>query len=274
LAQKVGDDAAAAACVEKFRDAPFAFLRAIAARDAPHRHLKSQSLVGIVGLATTTALEMERSIQRKDTATQEPDPPGLTAQLTEASVGAYVRPAIWSAIIRAKVLGLSMTDLVANWREEIDPAQPYLADEANLCERYGQMTVTELSTILRDTRESSGSRMLAAVLLVGCDDTSLQDAVYAQVAVMDAAKDYELLRDVAEESIDALVRRDWRRFCENRFMLRSPELHVRGLVQACDSRIVGWSTAARIILAGLPTTNVNVPESMRRRLEEVAGRAV
>ncbi len=90
---------------------------------------------------------------------------------------------------------------------------------------------------------------------------------------MDAAKDYELLRDVAGETVDTLVRRDWLRFCDNPFMLRSPRLYVTGIRRACDSGMVGRSAAARMILAGLPNTNMNVPESMRGRLEELASRA-
>jgi hypothetical protein len=236
------------------------------------RHLKAGPFDGVLRLATTTALEMDKSAQRKETPTQEPDPPGLTAHLSEASLEAFIRPALWAAIMRAELLMLRMTDIVGNWREEIDPVQPYIADEVSMCERYFTMPVGELGTILRDTREANEKRMLAAVLLLGRDDSSVQDALYAQVTVLEASKDHELFRSLAGESVDALVRRDWLRFCEIPFMLRSPRLYVDSIRRACDSRSVGWSAAARIILAGLPTANVSLAESIRGRIEELAAR--
>ena len=272
MAQQADDDVVAAACLEKFRAAPFSFLRAIAARDELRRHLTSGSLEDIVRLATRAALEMEKSALRKEMPTQEPDPPGLTAQLREGSIAAFIRPALWSAIMRAKVLGLSMTQLLDRWRENSDSTQPYLSEELSLCETLSGMPVGELSRMLRDTREPGGRRALAAVLLLGRDDSSVQDAFYSHVTVMDATKDYECLQDSAAESFDALVRRDWLRFCDSPFMLRSPRLYVSGIRQACESGAQGWSAAARIILAGMPTTNLNVPESIRRRLEELASR--
>jgi hypothetical protein len=175
--------------------------------------------------------------------------------------------------MRARVLGLSITELVTNWRKEIDPVQPYLADEVSLCGRQSSMAVGELGAILKDTQEADKRRMLAAVLLLGRDDSLLQDVLYAQVIVMDVAADREFLQDIAAESFDTLVRRDWLRFCENPFMLRSPGLYVNAIREACGSSVVGWPAAARVILAALPTVKLAVPEGLQRRLEEIANRS-
>lgn len=202
--------------------------------------------------------------------TQEPDPPGLTAQVTEGSVAVFIRPALWSAIMLAKILGRNIEELLAAWRGETDGTQPQVVDELDLCDRQARMTVGELAAILRDSGEPGEKRFLAAILLLGREDTSPQDALYAQAALIDATKDYELLRDTAGEAFDGLVRSDWWRFCDNPFMLRSPRLYVDAIRRACESRGSGWPAAARIILSALPTTNLTIPGTMCARLEEIA----
>jgi hypothetical protein len=270
LACHAGDDESAVAAVNKFRHAPFAFLRAVAARDALERRLKSGSLDEILPLATTTAVEMAKSAQRNNVPVQEPDPPRLTAQLTDGLVAAYIRPALWSAIMLTKVLGRSIIELVAAWRDEINPPESHVLDELHLCDGQARMAVSELATILQDNRQQGEKRVLAAVLLLGREDTSPQDALYAQAALIDAAKDYEILRETAAEAFNDLVCKDWRRFCDNPFMLRSPRFYVEAIRLACESRGGGWPAAARIILSALPTTSLTIPKSMRARLEEMA----
>jgi len=271
LASKAGNDKLAARCVEKFRNAPFAFLRMISARDAWERCLKSRNLKGVVQLATITALEMEKSRQRKDMPPHEPDPPELTAQLTVESTNAFIRPALWAGILRARVLRRNITRLVESWRSEIDPAQPYVADEITLCYTFSCMAVGELSTILKNGQETLERRFLAIALLLGRDGTSPLDALYAQVSLIDRAKEYEFMWGGAtEESFDTLVCRDWLRLSNQGFLLRNPNLHVYAIRKACESASRGWSATAKIILAASPTVNLNFPESLWHKIKQLA----
>src|SRR5438874_3512010 len=192
----------------------------------------------------------------------EADPPELTAQLTVESTNAFIRPAVWAGILRARVLRRDITTLVESWRSEIDPVLPDAADEVTLCYTFSCMAVGELSTILKNPQETIERRVLAAVLLLGRDDTSPLDALYAQVVLVDRIKEYEIMwGKVTEESFDTLVRRDWLRLSNQRFLLRNPTPHVFAIRKACESASWRWSAAAKIILAAIPTVNLKLPES-------------
>src|SRR5262249_59731447 len=86
LASKAGNDKLAAQCVEKFGNAPFAFLRMMAATDALERCQRSGNLRDVIQLATRVALEMGKCRQRMDVPPQNPDPPELTAHLAVESL--------------------------------------------------------------------------------------------------------------------------------------------------------------------------------------------
>ena len=273
LARRAGDDSTASAAVARFREAPFSFLRAMAARDALEHQLKSRTLEGILRLATTTAMEMAKSAERKSLPTPEPDPPGLTGQITEPLIAGYIRPTLWSGLMLARVLGQNIKELIAAWRNETDGNESLVLDELDLADEQSGMAAGELATILRDTRQPGERRYLAAVLLLGREDTSPRDALYAQVTLFYAARDCELLRDTGGAALDELMRRDWLRFCDNPFMLSLPRLYVGAIREACESADRGWPASARIILKASPTTNLTIPDDMRAKLEAIALRA-
>jgi tetratricopeptide (TPR) repeat protein len=270
LARQTGSDELAARSVEKFRDAPFATLRAMAARHALVGRLNSRHDQRVSQLAIAAALEMEKSLQRVGSALHESDPPGLTAQLSERSVRALIRPSLWLNIMQAKVRALSTTEVLANWQTEMSVAAPGLAAEVAVWDRHSKMSTDERSAIVKNDGRSWEERTLAAVLMLGSEESPIEDIVYAQVILIDGSREHELLREVSGESFDALVRRDWLRFCENPFMLRSPQLYVSAIREACESSVVGWQAAARIILTALPTASIRVPERILTRLGAMA----
>jgi hypothetical protein len=163
-----------------------------------------------------------------------------------------------------------VTDLVAAWRRHVDPGQADVSAELGLCEAKAQMGAGELAAVLRSGAESRERRVLAAVLLLGHEDSLVEDMLYAQVIVFDTARDFEILREACGDSFDAVVRGGWLRFCDRPFALRSPQLHIPAIREACEAGASGWSIAARIILAAAPATRLNIPEGMRRRLQETA----
>ena len=124
---------------------------------------------------------------------------------------------------------------------------------------------------MKDKEEARERSLLASVLLLGREDTSPLDALYAQVTLINIAKSYDLLWDTAGQSFDSLVRRDWRRFIRNRFLLRHPGLHIGPIREACESRKRGWPAAANIILAASPTVNLNFPDDLWHKIKELAG---
>ncbi|NQU61941.1 MAG: hypothetical protein HQ512_12490 [Rhodospirillales bacterium] len=274
LAKEVGDKKLAALCVEKFKNAPFALLRMMFVRDALENRLKSRSLKGVVKLATTMSLEMEKAIQRKDAPPHEPDPPELTVQLNEKTLNAFIRPALWAGILRARVLGRNITKLVKNWQSEIDATQPYLASELALCHTFSCMAVGELEMILKNNQEAFERRFLASVLMIGRDDNGPPGTLYAEGFIIGNAKNYEFLWGVAGKNFSALARKDWQRFSEKRFLLRNPDLHVDAIREACELKKQGWSAAANIILTAIPTVNLNFPEDLREYLQELSVKVI
>jgi tetratricopeptide (TPR) repeat protein len=270
LAKNAGDDRLAARCVTKFRDAPFSFLQAMATKDSLERCLKSRRLDSVVRLATNLALGMEKSIQRESIQPDLPDPPGLTAQLTERSINAYVRPALWAGILRAKALGYNVTRIVEVWQKETDAVSSYIDEELTLCHAFSVWTAGKLASLLKDKEQSSERRQLASILLIGRDDTHPLDTLYAQVTLINTAKNYELLWDVSGQSFDQLVRRDWRRLIANRFLLRNPGIFIGQISEACESKKGGWSAAANVILAASPTVNLDFPDELWNKLRDLA----
>jgi hypothetical protein len=270
LAKEAGDSGLTTRYAKKFQGAPFSSLRAIFKLDLLRRRLASQNLKGILELATKIALEMEMGLQRKDAPFAEPDPPGLSAQLTMRSVSTYIRPALWAAILRAKVLGRNVARLVETWRAEVDASQPYIAEEFDRFREFSLMGLHDLEIVLKNDQEPADSRLLAALLLLGRDDTSPLEALYAQAMLIGKAKDYDLLRSSAGESVDQLVRKDWRRFSHTPFLLRNPKLHVETIREACRSKSRGWSSAAEIILTARATVKLSFPESLLVTLRDMA----
>lgn len=69
---------------------------------------------------------------------------------------------------------------------------------------------------------------------------------------------------------DILVRRDWLRLCEKRFLLHAPNIYVGTIREACESTGRGWSAAAKIILAASPTVDLTIPEDLRHKIQQLA----
>jgi hypothetical protein len=270
LARKAQDYKVAGECADKLRNTPFAFLRGTAARHDVEHCIRSRKLSGVPEAAERVATAMEATRQRTGMHPGEPDPPGLQGELTDVSVGAYVRPILLAAILRAREIGRDVGALVELWRSMKGTLHPFVANEIDLCLEYSSMGSDQLATVLRNGSETAETRSLAAALLVGRTDTSPENALYAHVTLVDRAKSYDTLKETAGGSMDTLVRRDWLRLCERRFLLREPGIHVGAIRQACTSDAAGWPAAVRIILAAIPATSLEVTESLRVSLRMVA----
>jgi hypothetical protein len=173
--------------------------------------------------------------------------------------------------MRAKALGYNLPTIVEAWQHDSTPIAPSILDQLAQCHKMSAWTVNELASLLKDKEESQERRLLASLLLLGRGDTSPLEVLYAQVTLISVAKSYELFWNVAGHSFDRLVRKDWRRFIGNRFLLRHPALYIPPISDACDSKIQGWGAAANIILAASPTVNLTFPDGLRRQIKDLAG---
>jgi tetratricopeptide (TPR) repeat protein len=273
VARRAGDDGLAAKALAQFRDAPFAALRAIGARDELARMLRAGTLESVFRLATVSAIEMAKAAERNDVPTQQPDPPGLTGRVTGGLIARYIRPALWTGIMRARTSARNIVDVLSGWRREAEGVEQSMLDELVEAERQAGMETGELTGILRNPAAAGERRVLAAALLIGRDDTSPHDALYAQAMLIDASTDSDLLRDAGGDAFAALTRADWLRFCDNPAMLRSPRLYADTIRRACESGSGAWPAAARIILAATPATSLTIPTSIRSKLHDLAGGA-
>jgi tetratricopeptide (TPR) repeat protein len=270
LATRTGNRAIASLCADKIRNAPFAFLRAMAALDDCKRMIASDDLDSVVNFAVTFAIEMEKSSRRKELPLHAPDPESLTAELTEPAMNVFARPGLWAAVLRAKAIDRSVSELVEQWRSRIDPQRVILADELNRMAQYAGASAAELGQILKAQEEPAERRIWAGAFLVGNEDASLLDTAYAHTLLVNSAKDYTILWDVGGPSVDELIRRDWRRFRNASFLLRNPRLHVDSIQSACEAGAKGWPTAARIVLAWNPATELRLPNEMLESLRRIA----
>lgn len=270
LASKVGNTKLEAQSVEKLRTAPFAFLRFEAALATLKHKLKLRRLNGIISLTVKMALELEKSNKRKEIPPHLPDPDGLSSELQERLISGLIRTTLFIVIMRAKALGKKVTILIEKWRNDIPPNDHLLLDEVDSYFALSSMGADQLSTILKNIQELPQRRLLAGILLLGRDDSTPEDALYAQVIVIEKARTFELLMEVAGESFCGLVRKDWQSFCDKRFLLRSPNLYVDSIRKACDFKKLSWSAGASIILAAYPTVALNLPKSILENIKQMA----
>lgn len=269
LANRTGNKAIASLCADKIRNAPFAFLRAAAALNDCNRAIESDDLEDAANFAVAFAIEMEKSWRRKELPIYSPDPESLVVELTERAMTACARPALWAAVLRAKALGRDAADLLAQWRSKADRQHAVLAYELNLVAQYASASAADLGRILKDQARPAEARIWAAIFLMGHEDASLLDTVYAHTILVNNAKDYKILLDVGGPSVDELIRKDWQRFRKATFLLRNPKLHVDTIQSACEAAATGWPSAARIVLAWNPATELRVPNEMLEALRRI-----
>lgn len=266
LAAIAGDKVLASACADKIRNVPFAFLRATAALDRVERTLESDGLSTIPSLAATFAVEMVRSNRRDDLPIFAPDPESLPADLTPSALNVFVRPALWTGVLRVRSMGGDVAALICAWGVNNSSAPSLIIDEIALLERFSTESVASWARTLKDQNEPYERRLWASIFLVGNDETTPNDALYAQATLLNHANDAKVLREVGGVSFDELVRRDWKRFLGTAFLLRNPRLHADEIRSACESVDRGWSAAARIIKAAHPTTTLGLPRDFLDKL--------
>ena len=204
----------------------------------------------------TFAVEMEKSSRRKELPIYAPDPESLAAELTAWAMNAFARPGLWAALLRARALGGDVADLIAQWRSKADPQHAVLTDEINLLTQYASASAGDLARTMKDQSQTTETRFSAAIFLLGQEDASLLDTAYAHTLLVTTASNYKILWDVGGPSVDALMRKDWQRFRKAAFLLRNPRLHVDAIQSACEAPALGWPSAARIILAWNPATEL------------------
>jgi tetratricopeptide (TPR) repeat protein len=270
LAATAGDKVLASACADKIRNVPFAFLRATAALDRVERTLETDDLSTIPNLAVTVAIEMMKSNRRDGLPIFVPDPEFISSDLAASAVNVFVRPALWTAVLRVRSVGGDIAALIRGWRASASGTSALVVEEITFLERFSAESVASWARTLKDQGETYERRLWASVFLVGNDETTPNDALYAQAVLINHAKDMRILREVGGNSFDELVRRDWKRFLEAAFLLRNPRVHVDGIRSACESADRGWSAAARIILIAHPTATLELPRDILDKLKEMA----
>jgi hypothetical protein len=75
-----------------------------------------------------------------------------------------------------------------------------------------------------------------------------------------------------EAGVCRAVSHAWREEATKRpFNLRAPRVHVRHILEACDSAGDSWTKAAKIFIAAAPAVDLRVPESITVRVRRLAG---
>jgi hypothetical protein len=131
---------------------------------------------------------------------------------------------------------------------------------------------SDLVRAMKDTQASMDCRSVAALLLSADESLDPENRFYADVGLIAPPDLYGLWREDVEKNIASLVSRGWSRaIVVSRFALRSPNLTVPAIANACGDAAKGLKKAARVILAARMAVSVRIDDTILARLRALAG---
>jgi len=129
----------------------------------------------------------------------------------------------------------------------------------------------ELVRTMKDIRASTDCRSVAALLLSADESLDPENRFYADVGLLVPPDLYGLWREDVEKDIASLVSNGWSTaIVASRFALRSPNLTVPAITNACGDKAKGLKKAARVILAARMAVSVRIDNTILSRLKQLA----
>jgi hypothetical protein len=163
--------------------------------------------------------------------------------------------------------------VISKWRETAQSTRlthPVLTNWLDHLEKWGEVDESELAIVIRDANEKTEIRILAALLLSAREDTSPENLFYSNVALLTTPNIFGLWGDEIQDQLAQLIAEAWLRAIEHqRFALRSPNLTIPAIVDACSGELKGFRKAATIILAARTAVSTGMDESLARKLIEM-----
>jgi hypothetical protein len=191
-----------------------------------------------------------------------------------SSYAEMVQPFLFSALVAAYSQNKNPdATIIDEWRESAEHTKlssSQLSNWLNYLERWTDADESELSIAIRDTNEKTEIRILAAFLLTVREDTNPENLFYANVALVTTPNIFGVWADDIAETLVGLIPAAWLRAIKHqRFALKSPNLTVPVITDACASETKGFRKAATIILAARNAVSTKIDDSLLQTLMEM-----
>lgn len=190
------------------------------------------------------------------------------------SYGESVQPYLFAGLVVALSNHAYPDDVVVSeWRETAKRTKltnPVLTNWLDHLEKWRKVDESELATVIRDATAKTEIRILAALLLSVREDTNPENLFYSNVALLTTPNIFGLWSDDVADHLAQLIAAAWLRAIRHqRFALRSPNLTIPTIGDACSSELKGFRKAATIILAARNAVSTRMDESLARKLMEI-----
>jgi hypothetical protein len=182
-----------------------------------------------------------------------------------------VQPFLFSSIVVAcsedKYPEASVID---GWQESAEHerlASSQLSNWLDHVKRWRHADESELALAIRDMNEKTEIRILAALLLTINEDTNPENLFYANVALLTTPNIFGVWADDVAQPLGELISTAWMRAIKHqRFALKSPNLTVSAIADACSSEIRGFPKAAGIVLAARNAVSTKIDDGLLQKL--------
>ncbi|WP_143195472.1 hypothetical protein [Archangium sp. Cb G35] len=257
----------------KVLDAPYAHMRFEVRLECLQAIIAAGLIEDVFDYAVALARDAEFVGARRHRPVYEPDCAGSAVEIGPDVTVQLVVPALMGAIINARASGQAIIQFFDAWRQKISSLGESVRSAVEELISVGHLGERELVLVLQDAGLPVVRRTMAGVLLLGIGGIGPEEALYAHLRVFDAAIASPILQKSVAISFDRVIRNDWLRLANAPFLLRDPRLHVESIRAACNLSAVGWSTAAKVILAAIPAVRLGVPVELIQKLQKVAASA-
>jgi hypothetical protein len=185
-----------------------------------------------------------------------------------------VQPFLFSSIVVAcSENRYPEASVIEGWRESAEHeslVSSQLSNWLDHVKRWAHADESELALALRDANEKTEIRILAAILLTAREDTNPENLFYANVALLTTPNIFGVWADDVAQQLEELISAAWMRAIKHqRFALKSPNLTVSTIEDACSSEISGFRKASAIVLAARNAVSTKIPDQLLQKLIEL-----
>ena len=182
---------------------------------------------------------------------------------------------LFTALVRVLSCGKQFTAPLSRWSED---ARKHGLQDDRLTAWFGcvaqlvDASESDLIRAMKDMQAPMDCRSVAALFLSADESLDPENRFYADVGLLLPPDLYGLWSEDVEKDIALFVSNGWSRaIVDYRFALRSPNLTVPTIANACDDGAQGLKKAAKVILAARMAVSGRIDNKTLSQLEAIAG---
>lgn len=190
------------------------------------------------------------------------------------SYSEMVQPFLCASLVVACSTGNYPTaSVIKEWGDSarrLKLSSPTLDHWLEMLERWSKADESELASAMKNTEEKTEIRILASLLLTASEDTNPENLFYANVALLTTPNVFGVWSNDIETFLATLICEAWLRAVKyQRFALRSPNLTVPPITDACGSDAEGLQKAAKVVVAARNAVQTKLDDSLLTKLKEM-----